>query len=247
MGKVIDAQLTVEDHRRLSEALDDFATKVRDIVEGEEGVGEGALVYAGGDDVLAFVPLHTVLTCARKLADTFKQHMSAFRDADGRQPTLSAGIAITHYMEPLSDALALARHTERVAKSISGKDALAITVRKRSGFDTLVKGQWGELDERLHRYVGLYLDDAVPDGAAYELRELALRAGDVLPPEALASEVERILGRKRTNGAKPIRKEVLDLLAESFKQGAGLRPFADELIVARDLASATRLTGYERA
>jgi CRISPR-associated protein Cmr2 len=240
MGKVIDAQSTMEDHRRLSRALDSFAREVRSIVEGE---GEGALVYAGGDDVLAFVPLHTILTCARRLADTFKQHMSAFRDADGRQPTMSAGVAITHYMEPLSDALALARHTERAAKGIRGKDALAITVRKRSGFDTLVRGHWGELDKCLQSYISLYLKDAVPDGAAYELRELALRAGGVLPHEALASEVERILRRKRTDGTKPMSKEVLDLLTEEFKQGAGLRHFADELIVARDLASAAQLAG----
>src|SRR5258708_21422384 len=59
MGEVIDAQAVhgYERHRQLSQQLANFASGVGVIVEKKN---QGALVYAGGDDVLAFLPLHTV-------------------------------------------------------------------------------------------------------------------------------------------------------------------------------------------
>ena len=66
IGKVIDNQKDVEGHRTLSRALDGFADSVRRTVEAHKG----ALIYAGGDDVLAFVPLHTLIACASELHQT---------------------------------------------------------------------------------------------------------------------------------------------------------------------------------
>src|SRR6266516_4758026 len=63
MGKVIDNQAKQEEkqHQALSKALNTFAGSVRKVVEEKY---QGALVYAGGDDVLALVLLYTVLQCA---------------------------------------------------------------------------------------------------------------------------------------------------------------------------------------
>ena len=60
MGRVIDnqAEQGEKQHQALSKALNIFAGSVRGIVEEKY---QGALVYAGGDDVLALMPLHTVL------------------------------------------------------------------------------------------------------------------------------------------------------------------------------------------
>ena len=68
MGKAIDERRTPGEHRKISEALSEFAKSVKKIVNENH---QGSLFYAGGDDVLALVPLHTVLDCAEELNKVF--------------------------------------------------------------------------------------------------------------------------------------------------------------------------------
>ena len=85
MGEAIDAQTTAENHHKLSKALSAFAGEVKTIVSQHHG----SLIYAGGDDVLALVPLHTAIQCARKLADTFGESLRAFN-----APTLRSALPL---------------------------------------------------------------------------------------------------------------------------------------------------------
>jgi CRISPR-associated protein Cmr2 len=222
MGEAIDARKSVDEHHRLSKALAEFAANVRRIVERWHS---GSLVYAGGDDVLAFVPLHEVLQCAHDLAEDFKEKLRSFEITDGevtRTPTLSVGIAVAHHLEPLSEALGMARSAEKRAKAVPGKDALAIIVSKRSGTSRIVAGKWGDIDIRLKMFVELHRADAVPDGAAYELRDLARRLKvpekDVdfeKLQEAMRFEAVRILQRKRAqSGSVAVADQVLKVLEE---------------------------------
>ena len=129
MGQAIDRQASFADHRRLSQALAGFARQARAVVEQRH---RGELIYAGGDDVLAFVPLHRAVACARELAQDFRERLTAFPAGDeGGAPTLSVGIGVSHFLEPMGEALALARAAERRAKVT--RDALALLVSKRSG------------------------------------------------------------------------------------------------------------------
>jgi len=246
MGRVIDHQKTIQDHRRLSQALSEFAARVPDVIVAYNG----SPVYAGGDDVLAFLPLHTVLACARKLADDFRKALQGFRDADGRSPTLSVGVAVSHHLEPLSDALELARNAEKIAKSEPGKDALAITISKRSGVDRTVSGQWNTVDERLRLFIQLHRMEAVPDGAAYELHSLVRRLGELeggqddnTLQKAMRAEAVRILRRKQArHGREAIAEDTLKHLeALIAKDRVAIDRLADELIVARTLAEAADL------
>ncbi len=239
MGEIIDAQPDKGRHRALSLKLSEFAKDVRNIVENEH---QGSLVYSGGDDVLAFLPLHTALGCARDLASHFKDKLKEFKGASGDPPTLSAGIAISHHLDPLSDALELARAAENAAKSVKGKDALCVKVDKRSGETTTVKGKWEKMDERLEYFTLLHVAEAVPDGAAYELRDLAGRLEDLhgaRQPEAI-----RILKRKRgARGQTELDGGVMKRLEELLKE-VDLAELADELIVARLLATAKEQSGW---
>jgi CRISPR-associated protein Cmr2 len=247
MGAVIDEQARhgPAQHRELSRALDRFADNAGNIVAQHRG----ALIYSGGDDVLAFLPLHTLLLCAQELADTFKEHLKHFHDKNGRSPTLSVGIAVVHHLMPLSDALNLARDAEKSAKQVDGKNALAITVSKRSGGETTVRGQWGTFNTWLHNLIEW--NTALPHGAAYELRDLAERLN--VPQEERTTsfgdmmncEVGRILKRKRSDGGmREIPPKVLNALQQHIQGSDAIttvRNLADELIVARLLADAARL------
>jgi len=238
MGKAIDAQKSITAHQKLSSQLTAFARGVKKIVESHKG----SLVYAGGDDVLAFLPLHTVLACARELADTFRKQMAEFEIKEQDQmftPTLSVGIAITHHIEPLADALQLARAAEKKAKQIEGKDALAITLSKRSGVDRTVSAKWGTLDQRLDLFIALHRLDLIPDGAAYEFKKLSLDLSSV--PKAIQPEAERILKRKRAKrGEEEIQKTIVTKVLEG---NTSITALADELIIAGYLAQATEQAG----
>jgi CRISPR-associated protein Cmr2 len=59
MGATIDALSDPEKHRAFSRALAAFPERARTIVESERHLG--SLVYAGADDVLAFLPVATAL------------------------------------------------------------------------------------------------------------------------------------------------------------------------------------------
>jgi CRISPR-associated protein Cmr2 len=182
MGDLIDAlaeqgdapaKRGYEQHRSLSQALSRFAENVRKIVVEDH---QGALVYAGGDDVLAFLPLHTVLACAVDLKTRFHDALKDLATQLDRQPpTLSVGIAIVHHLDSLREARRLAHDAEQQAKRENGKNALAIIVSKRSGEDYRVVGRWGNIDVRLSQLVAYCRAASLPVGMAYELRDLVLR------------------------------------------------------------------------
>ena len=134
----------------------------------------------------------------------------------------------------MQDTLTLAREAEKIAKrgvpnkEKPEKNALAITLSKRSGADRTIKGSWDQtkpenaLDNRLAESIFLLLEDELPDGVAYELNDLALR---LKPPKevpvdeedkkaiaekratllaAQRAEAKRIVGRKQPkHGEKP--------------------------------------------
>jgi CRISPR-associated protein Cmr2 len=255
MGKVIDSQRDAAAHRGLSRALADFAAGVRGVVDSHRG----SLVYAGGDDVLAFAPLHTVLHCARALSEAFRTSLGNFIDTEGAPPTLSVGIAISHHQDPLSDALTLARSAEKQAKSFPGKNALAVVVSKRSGADRSAVGSWGlpgsdedALDRRLMRFVDLLLRAAIPSGVAYELSDLARRLGSGLgeapPPECdqmIRAEAMRVMRRKRGElGAAELTPQVMEAMDSLITTGGGsVAELSAEIIIAGLFADAIRLAG----
>jgi CRISPR-associated protein Cmr2 len=136
MGHAIDALASAEDHRKLSHGLAGFAKEARQIVEQQH---RGSLVYAGGDDVLAFLPLPEALACADALRCSFATTMQAVTCGrpGGAPPTLSVGLGIGHVMESMGTLLKLGRDAEELAKrgpgGSDGRNALAIIVDKRSG------------------------------------------------------------------------------------------------------------------
>ena len=214
MGKVIDNQLTVASHQSLSQQLAVFATAAEEIVQ----TNRGALIYAGGDDVLALLPVDTLLKCAKELHDRFDDIVGKnFKSAEGNirflseeklPATLSVGIAICHHLEPFNDGLALVRSAEKAAKQVDGKNALAIAIAKRSGEPQRIQGSWSEENgffSRLQTWLRLMEDTELSAGAPYELRDLTERLGEPqeLKPEhqtrhrAIAEEAGRIIERKQ--------------------------------------------------
>ena len=101
----------------------------------------GVPIYAGGDDLLAIVPLTraensrnappTLLGLVDDLRTCFNDAFSSYEE-DVR-PTLSAGVAVQYYKSPLYEALDRAASLLHEAKHAPGKNALRLDLQKHSG------------------------------------------------------------------------------------------------------------------
>ncbi len=169
----------------------------------------GRVIYSGGDDILAFVPLATVWRCLDALCKRFRA-----LDGLGDKVTLSAGVAITHWRTPLSRALALSRNAESRAKE-EGRDRLVVTVARRSGAVTHYSGKW--------LLPKLLSNPQVRDGSAIRFntlesleRELRLLAGFDNEKEARKAIESRVaihlFGRRVELVERPIGSLASDLL-----------------------------------
>ncbi len=126
-------------HKKISEELDNYASRITDIIQEPKG----ELIYAGGDDVLAFVNLNYLFSVIGDLRAAFpKFGKSGFKIKHDEESSISAGIAIAHYMTPLPEVLKWARNMESEAKKKDGKDAFAIAILKRSGNISKATFKW---------------------------------------------------------------------------------------------------------
>ncbi len=113
--------------KAITDGLDQFTREVVSIVARHNGF----LVYAGGDDVLAVLPLEDALCCASELR---QYYLSCFANKPDIPTTLSGAIIYAHIKMPLSKVLHEAHHLlDKVAKDQYGRDALAVQVWKPGG------------------------------------------------------------------------------------------------------------------
>lgn len=223
---------TIPEHQQFSRDLAAFAADARNIVS----QADGGLIYAGGEDVLAFLPLHKALACARRLSYSLANRLSHYNCQRG-SPTLSAGLVISHHLDPLEDALGHAQQAEITAKEHYSRNALAITLVKRGGSAITAGGQWDCLYQRLQYLIQRHRQDDLPDGVGYELIQLE----KTVHPPAIAAESARILGRKRAQcGSQPVSEATRQRLQDWVRQTSPTQ-LAHELLIAKEIANAQDL------
>ncbi len=150
----------------ISRALNEFSLEIVEPVI--EDVHGGVVVYAGGDDVLAMLPLHAALPALRDLRrlysgmplhDTSEAAGWGFESRDGwvkkgpklwrvmgERATCSMGVAVAHAKSQLRHALETAREMERLAKNGLDRNAVVVASLKRSGGHERFGARWGTGD-----------------------------------------------------------------------------------------------------
>lgn len=231
MGKEIDRLKSPDDHRDLTRRLVAFNRASREVVEAHEG----HLIYAGGDDVLALLPIHRAVRAAEALRQAFLREVNQGREVGKETPDLSVGIAVGHQLDPAGETLDLAREAERYAKE--RRESLGLIVNKRGGAPLKVRGKWTEgIVERLGTWAAMLEAGDLPDGAAYELRQLAEDLV-LLDAGAAAKEARRILLRKRDEEGRTLDPSRIEWLLGGLGEGERtVERLANELIAARIFA-----------
>ncbi len=227
MGKRIRQMTSIEQHQQFSQSLADFATQARNIVQRHHGYP----IYAGGDDLLAMLPVNTAIACAVQLADKFR---------DGVQATLSIGIAIVHHLENLYQALEWARQAEGEAKQL--RNALAVALHTRGGVPLTVVTSFQDdpYQEAWTRWER-HFREGLTHGFPYELQRLAREwQNSGLSVDSLRAEALRIYDRKEgreARGQTPDARKHLEQELERTHNPNDLLDLANRLVIARFLAT----------
>jgi len=243
MGDAISRITEPNELRRFSERLSAFARSTRSIVKDHRG----SLVYAGGDDVLAFVPVSEALACAQALRQRFTEVVGGA--CDHPTPSLSVGVGVGHYMESMGELLALGREAEALAKGSTlamdeRRNALAIIVDKRSGGRRTWRARWDATPEPPAQ---LRLDMAVMAkltiGKIHEIAGTLRRLPNDAPPDSgfsniLELEVRRSLARNEGGAMDFAAVELVLPEADYAARRGAVRDWIDRLLIARELRRA---------
>ncbi len=213
MGNTIRALDDVEGHKKLSRALSTFARNiVRELVEDKH---LARLVYAGGDDVTALAPTAVALTLADSLRDSFATNIHSEMEI---LMSASTGIAIAHHQDPLGRTVHAACDAIDAAKEHYGRNALVVTLLRRSGEQTSVGLPWTDTSGRplvpiLEEVTRHYRTGRLSPKLGYVLlTEAPILA--VLPVAAQQAEIKRLLTRQRASPEALSDKQVANLAAD---------------------------------
>jgi len=181
-------------HLAISGALNDFSqTLVRHVVEQEH---LGRVIYAGGDDVLAMLPVADLLSAMQRLRHaysgddpehqdgvwqglTLQKGFAAIKRGGrlqvmrmmGATATASCGAVIAHHQAPLGAVMRELRAAEKRAKEQGGRDAFSITIIKRSGGALHLTEKWGEPTLLLNELRDFLAEPGVSRRAVYHTLE----------------------------------------------------------------------------
>ncbi len=249
MGRKLSEMKTLRENQAFSRALSQFAEEnVPDIIEKYAGK-MGRLIYAGGDDVLALLPLSHALGCANEIRWQFYEQTGC---------RMSAGIAVTPANLPLSMALDLARQAEEMAKEEYGRNALVITEAHGTGQMRSAGAQWQlepqdgdqvfvmQVMSRMQEY---FARRHISSKLGYDVQQIAHDLGTPNSPNEgykqmlsamRRAELARILKRRFAEGlSDKLKEEILALVPDLVAIGDayGWDSLANWLILVRFLAT----------
>jgi CRISPR-associated protein Cmr2 len=209
-------------HTAISEALANFALNAVPFVV--EELHAGRLVYAGGDDVLALLPLADVLPAAHKLRALFSGEAKRFGNdilvefgskqwtgwleweerkllTMGKNATASIGIVVAHRLHPLRDVLRQGREAEEDAKELYERNAICVRWLKRSGEQVQMGAQFFYPKNCINDTLQVLMDFAelmrtkISRGFATDLMRESFALAD-LDEKAQEAELRRLLKRR---------------------------------------------------
>ena len=257
-------------HLAISGALNDFSlTIVRHVVEREH---LGRLIYAGGDDVFAMLPVADLLSTMQRLRHAYSGHDPAH--AGGRDPrgltlhqgfaflngrllrmmgskaTASCGAVIAHHQAPLAAVRRELAAAEQRAKNEGGRDAFSITIIKRSGGALRLTAKWGEPKDEV-KPVALLGDvrqflahQDVSRRAAYHTLEW-LDAQTLPTPEGDGAMLQSLLAYQLDRQAQGAAKARATSLAQRLTQFTLAQPAKERITWLRNFISVAEFLARE--
>ncbi len=221
-AKDVDRPVSSALHAEVSRRQGEMATKtLREVVEHDH---LGRVVYSGGDDVLAFVPLHTLWGCLRDVERAFRAD-----EALGSKVGLSAGVAIHDWRSPLSLALRSAREAEGKAKKTRG--CVVVDLEIRSGAPIELQLPWRLLDPESGDWVGDLGDLSTMVTRLAAAGDRAEQDEGDTPPLLRPSAVEVLRRELETLSHEGLERAFAQRVHGLLKVDAGEHPWLDQMMM----------------
>lgn len=176
--------------KEISMAINNFSRKVPNIIEKNDGIP----IFAGGDDVLAFLPLDKAIQTARELRveyqKCFKKSLQEIpHDELSKKATISAAIVYAHNHAPLNLLYSYIHDLlDNKAKEETGRDALAIAIWKTGGVKIEWASPWEKIvceegtsnliDELVKKFSSNKTSNSVSSSFLYNLRKYLIFDGE---------------------------------------------------------------------
>lgn len=143
MGALLSGQ-NDKNRKDISKALANFTHNVPEIVH----LHNGRLIYAGGDDVFALLPVSKAIECAATCRKAYQTAFAKLPQDTKKKATISAAVQFAHQNIALSVVIKDAHHLlDDIAKNSTGRDALACRVWKPGGIALTWSQPWVVTDE----------------------------------------------------------------------------------------------------
>lgn len=257
MGKFVGCAETPDQHNALTKAIAGFADEaIRMCRE-----WNAHCVYAGGEDVMALIPLDAILGAGpdghsgglpRALAKAFDARIEALiqqshlKVKTEDRTTLRVGVVIAHTVEPLGVIREWAGEAEGYAKGVAGSDAqgnaLGLILRVRAGHDRRIRLSFNDpvAFDAMQAWIDGYTRvegraRALSARVGYDLIAIAEDIQRRHLPTALGvCEVQRLFQRARQGGGQ------LEL-SEDMRAALQARIFALEKAGFKDVSAVEQL------
>lgn len=265
MGKFISAAKNAEEHTDISRALASFADEsiqhIREL--------RGHTVYAGGEDIMALLPLPAVVILARKLAKNFDERIAETKiakqvtEVTKQRSTLRVGVAICHVLEPLGTIRQYAEAAEKFAKGAAGSDkqgnALGLRLHVRAGHDIPCRIGFHDTQkfDLFADWMKAYETDVFPGRLAYDTRAIGKHCKQRgYDPAVAQAEFKLLLARAKQysrdknnsvwNKKHLVWNELEEYIAHKDDTIAMLTELGNELVLARWMAAKNAADTGER-
>lgn len=205
MGQHLSTLHNANAHQQFSRDLASYASEGAHVTVRHYGGQLGRLVYSGGDDVLALLPLKHALRCADELRKLFHEMTGC---------NASAGIAVTPANLPLDRALELARDAEEMAKERYGRNAVVVVEAHGTGQMRPAGAKWDIIDFIL-QLQALFEQRTISGKLGYDLQMLDHYLFGNLK-SAREAEVKRLIKRRTVADATSDQIKAIGVLTDSM-------------------------------
>jgi len=260
-------------HMAVSEALNHFALRLAAAVIEQQH--NGRIIYAGGDDLMAMLPVMDLLPAMAGLraaysglppaqvgaesldiglqrqASGFALYKGELLRLMGDKATASCGAVVAHHQAPLGAVLRELRASEQQAKGPGGRNAFSLAFVKRSGGALRLTAKWGEPLRRLAELRAFLSEPDVSRRAVYNstlwLRDLPEPDHDgEMVARMLAYQLARQAGKKSAGSYDlPVLARALVRQAMAHAPRGALAWLENFLSVAEFLARESRIPSEE--
>ena len=205
-------------HKDFSEKLSEYALETAKEIENPNGkkAGFAKVIYAGGDDIFAFLHGSEVIRALRVCSKNYKEKLRCLLNEE--KATTSAGVVLGHAKVSLKYINEKVKEAESKAKKVFGRNAFVIKVISRSGEESEFGAKYqyrnsGEeistldlLEEITKGYSEGYISSKLP----YTLRDIADR---FFPPPKDEKDNEN---EKREIAKALLKRELLRKIDSNF-------------------------------